>query len=216
MADIVEAQRDVTFVMAAGSNIDRLVSLFKATRSAKKELVVDLYQYYLLSRLQSVTEKSGLPPFKDDNLRILYMGVHTEKIAKNLGPGLLYKYKTKKIDLDEIINNRDSLVIRLSLFEMKKLAEEMEKQSPLKDANFIYSMWSGYLNRNKEFYDFRDKYNLTMINIHSSGHAYKKDLLRLIDAIQPKTIIPVHTLNADIFQKEVKNINVAKDKLISL
>ena len=77
-------------------------------------------------------------------------------------------------------------------------------------------MWPGYLNKNTEFYDFRDSYNLDMQNIHSSGHAYKKDLLRLIDAIQPKIVIPVHTLNAGIFQKEVKNIKVITGKHISL
>jgi mRNA degradation ribonuclease J1/J2 len=77
-------------------------------------------------------------------------------------------------------------------------------------------MWSGYLNSQEELYAFSDKYNLNMQEIHSSGHAYKKDLLKFINTLKPKTVIPVHTLSPEIFRKEVRNIKVTTTKQISL
>ena len=215
MTEVFKKQKDVSFVMCSGSNIDRLVSLFKATKAAGKELVLDLYQYYLLVKLKEVYKDSKLPPLKDDHIRIRYIYGHTKKIADHLGEKFLYKYNHKKIKPDEIIKNRKNLVLRFSVREMARLAEKMQKEKSLKDANFIYSMWAGYLNTRKEFYAFSDKYNLNMQEIHSSGHAYKKDLLKFINTLNPKTVIPVHTLSPEIFRKEVRNIKVTTTKQIS-
>ena len=216
MTEAFSKQQDVSFVMCAGSNIDRLISLFKATKETGKELVLDLYQYYLLSKLKAVYGKSKLPPLKDDHIRIRYIKGHADKIAAAFGPELLYKYNHKKITLDEIINNREKLVLRFSMKDMALLAKKMNEIKDLKQALFIYSMWSGYLKEQPSLHELHSKFNIPMMEIHTSGHAYKNDLLRFIDALQPKVLIPVHTLNANEYKKEVKTINVTTNKQISL
>jgi len=71
MYSLFKSQSDASFVISAGSNIDRLVSIYKAALKAKKILVIDLYQFYLLNQIKDFSR--GLPPHHDDNLRIFYI-----------------------------------------------------------------------------------------------------------------------------------------------
>jgi ribonuclease J len=210
---ILISHQDVAFNMCSVSNIDMFVSIFNAAKIAGKEIVTDLYQHYLLTTLKQRYPQSGLPPFNDDHIRIFYTQSQAKSLVSAYGSSeLLYKYKSKKIDRDEIVKNRKNLLIRLSMYEMSKLAGKMQQEGPLNNALFIYSMWHGYLNKQKSFMEFTNRYNMKLKEIHTSGHAFKKDIMKLINSIKPKMILPVHTLNADFFKKEFQNINIITDK----
>jgi ribonuclease J len=60
----------------------------------------------------------------------------------------------------------------------------------LGDSVLVYSTWEGYLPEVKPFWD---KYNVPIIIVHSSGHAYVEELQEFVKAIKPKWIIPNHT-----------------------
>ena len=57
-------------------------------------------------------------------------------------------------------------------------------------------MWNGYFENEKTFWD---KYNISPIHIHTSGHAGVKQLKEFASALNPKTIIPIHTLSPERF-----------------
>lgn len=69
-----------------------------------------------------------------------------------------------------------------------------------RDAQLIYSMWTGYLEGRH-----RDKELLAALGgrkpipLHTSGHAYVEDIARLIQLTDPKIIIPMHTERAEEF-----------------
>jgi len=42
------------------------------------------------------------------------------------------------------------------------------------------------------------------VHIHSSGHANREDLLRIIGEIRPKAVIPIHTESPRGFKKLIK------------
>ena len=50
-------------------------------------------------------------------------------------------------------------------------------------------MWKGYLDRPSQFNDYKDIITL----LHTSGHAYIEDLQKLVQIMQPKNLIPIHT-----------------------
>jgi ribonuclease J len=51
-------------------------------------------------------------------------------------------------------------------------------------------------------------------DIHTSGHADLPGLKRLVDAVQPRHIVPIHTFEADSYAKlfDGYNIAIAKDR----
>lgn len=202
--EVFAKQKDVSFVMASGSNIDRLVSTYKAVKKARKILVLDLYQIYLLDRLKEVSP--GLPPHPNDEIRVLYIGHHTKRIVKHLGKQVLYDYRPRKINEKEILDNRKDVVVRIPLSRMFKIAEALRKISPREESNFIYSMWSGYLARDPKFREFYEKYQIPLKKVHTSGHAYLGDLKRLSQAFMPKVLLPIHTLSGDEFKKHFANV----------
>ena len=80
----------------------------------------------------------------------------------------------------------------------------LEKFFPLdgsRDAQFIYSMWTGYLKGK-----YKDEKLLQALGgretkpLHVSGHAYVETIARLIETVQPKKIVPMHTECAKQFK----------------
>jgi ribonuclease J len=197
-------QRDIGFIQAAGSNIDRIVSIYRACLKSKKIFVMDLYTYYILTQLKQVSP--SLPPHKNDNIRIYYIRGHCCPIAENLGSSFLYENKHRKIELDEIMAKRDDIVLRLPLKTADTIAEELAAQQKLNRSLFIFSMWKGYLDKDASYEAFCKKYSLMMRNIHVSGHAYLKDLKRFCKALKAKKIIPVHTLQGEMFSDLFDNV----------
>jgi ribonuclease J len=55
-------------------------------------------------------------------------------------------------------------------------------------------MWSGYFENEKPFWD---AYGISPMHIHTSGHAGVQQLKKFANALNPTTIIPVHTLSPD-------------------
>ena len=68
----------------------------------------------------------------------------------------------------------------------KEIMNSFTHHNPL----ILYSMWEGYLEK-KEIKDFIDDFEVQ--TLHTSGHADVDSLKLIVDATNPKTIIPIHT-----------------------
>ena len=65
-------------------------------------------------------------------------------------------------------------------------------------ANLIYSYWGGYMDRG----NFRwEKYRNQIKQIHTSGHIDENNLKELVNMLEPKKIIPIHTLASNRFKE---------------
>lgn len=209
MKQIFSSQKDISFVMAAGSNIDRLVSMYNASVRCHKTLVLDLYTFYTLEQLKKLTP--SLPPHPDkDNIRVYYIKGHKKSIDAHLDQEIYYRYKTRKIEIDEIVRHREHMVLKLPLSAMAQISESLIKEKSLEKAKFIFSMWSGYLEKDPRHLDFCDKYQIETVKIHTSGHAYLKDLERFVKALNPKSLIPIHTLKGENFKDHFDNVKRIK------
>lgn len=80
-----------------------------------------------------------------------------------------------------------------------------------KDAKIIYSMWHGYLDKENgnDRETLRDFFgNREIIELHTSGHATKEAIKKLIDITSPNYVIPIHTEAKEKFRE------IAGDKLL--
>ena len=210
MENVFLAQQDIAFVISSGSNIDRLMSIYLASKKAGKTLVLDIYQFYLLEQLKKKFDDT-LPPHTSDHIKVLYIKKHADSVVENLDKSLLYEYKPRKINQDEILANRQDMVLRLPLSIMKRIADKLHQEKPLDKAHYIYAMWDGYLERDMRFREFSERFGIPITEIHTSGHAYLDDLKRLAEALKPKVLIPIHTLGGDIFKEHFANVSRVDD-----
>ncbi len=196
------ATKHATFTLGSGSNVDWLVSLYRACKRTNKTLVLDLYQFYLLNQLKQFS--NGLPPHQADHIRVFYPRNQAVALDQSGNKSFLFKdAKARKISREEICASTDKMVIRLSMGEMKLLADMIED---VEQSTFIYSMWQGYLERDPGMAEFPGNYGCKWTSIHTSGHAWREDLQKLTQKIAPDMLVPIHTLQGDDFSKYFDNV----------
>jgi len=79
---------------------------------------------------------------------------------------------------------------------------------------WVYSMWPGYLERNlslKKMQMYFNEQGCAFHYLHTSGHARLSDLKRFVEALQPKTLIPIHTYHPNLFQDFFSNVQTVEN-----
>ena len=178
----------MSIVCCSPLNTDRLLSVYNACKRSDKTLVIDPYTAYILE----IFRGSDLPDYESENIKVYCApNSHSKKIFKNPRNK---KFGINKILFKEIMKEPEKYVIKDNF----KVSSSIEKRKNINDINLVYSYWEGYLKDEKYRWS---KYKNSLKLIHTTGHIVKDDLIKLIKKIQPKQIIPVHTLANNKFQE---------------
>lgn len=201
IGNVLSEQRSYTFVFCASQNLDRLISIYRAVKRMSKTLVIDLYTAFVLDKLSSISPH--IPQFDWREIRVLYGFSHAQKLAEH-DKKLLYKYKKAKIGWEEIRATPQDMVIlsKDNSYFRRILFRKLEATSGSKS---IYSMWHGYLERTG-LRQFLESHDIELIEIHTSGHAYVKDLKELAASLNPRFLVPIHTFYPEQYESIYSNI----------
>ena len=198
--DLIVSQKGLCYVFTSSQNLDRLVSIYRATRRSGKTLVIDLYTAFVLDKLGVISH--SIPQFGWEGIRVLYSYYHAQKLA-DLDRTLLYKYKSAKIEFEEIRDNPDNMVLLAK--DSRYFRNVITKLTVYSKALAIFSMWHGYLERGN-LGEFLESNGITITEIHTSGHAYIGQVQMLADALKPRWIIPIHTFYPEKFKEMFPNV----------
>lgn len=186
---IARAKKGLKLMYASGQNIDRLVSFYKAAVAIKGFLVLDLYTAYVLESLgyPSIPHPSKSYPA----VKVLYSKYLMRKIAASKMGDLFRRYRPYEIGPAEI--GRDPG--RYFLIYRESLKDEVEAVGNFGDAVMIYSMYEGYRHEAsfQKVQAFLTKHDIALESAHTSGHAGFDDLKKLVAALKPKVVTPIHT-----------------------
>lgn len=166
------------FVMCASTNIYRIASICNVIPRGKYCLV-DSYEMKII-----------------DYIRNKYSACD------------LYKFKKALIYSDKVANKYKKYGFVMFIRQGKYFKKIMDEY---KDSKIIYSMWKGYLDKENgdDRETLRDFFgNREIIELHTSGHATKEAIKKLIDITSPNYVIPIHT------EAKEKFIEIAGDKLL--
>ena len=123
----------------SAQNLDRFISVYKACLKAKKTLVIDPYTCYLLENFKHLGK--NIPQFHWNNIAVYFA---PNRITKELAnSGNLYKYKSKKVSVTEIVSSPEKYVVKDNYMITTNLLKIMAKEN----IQYIYSLWSGYLEK---------------------------------------------------------------------
>ena len=194
LVTIFKEKQCLVFFACSSQNIDRISSLYSACRRSGRILVLDPYTVHLLDVLRN--RAPSIPQFDFKDIRVFFTSdSNTRRLADDK---ILYKYKDSKISYDEIEEKKDSLVVKPSYGIRKAFA----KKGYIEGSTLIYSMWGGYFENEKPFWD---EYGISPIHVHTIGHAGVTQLKEFASALNPTTIIPVHTMSPDKFPDNFGN-----------
>ena len=186
----IKKHKGPVFVMQSAMNIDRIVTMYKASRSCGRVFLEDFY-------MAEVASAAGLNipnprSFKD-------VKVFTTKGLDGKQYDKFNDYGIRKISKEDISNEYFSMCIRSS---MENYLIKLSQLMSFEDGILIYSMWKGYEEQMqmKKFLETCKDLGLEIKYFHTSGHADSFTIMELIEHTNPTNIMPIHTENADWFK----------------
>ena len=206
------------FLICSSQNIDRLVSAYKASATARRIFVVDIYTAWVLKEVSTIISKN-IPTIDWDIVRVLSKGrtaaAHYRVIKghKQHFKGFVYElYKENNvITIDEIAKNPKNYFIK------NNYIEEIADKTNCDQMTVIYSMWKGYMSKEfnpsgyKRFRDLKDSSTVNFVYAHTGGHADLEELKKYAEAIAPKVLVPIHTEHRDLYSGYFDNVHPLKD-----
>ena len=204
---LIQDTPGIVMVSTSSQNIDRLVTIFRATIRAQRLFIIDFYTAEILERLGKY---ANIPQASWPKIRVCYPRLLAQRFEKIGLTDILAKHRQKGIKWTRLqeIEDRSVILIRPGfLFNIKKFLN-------LKGATWIYSMWPGYfktsrsLNKLQSY--FEDK-GVRIECLHTGGHAKKEDLIKMADTLKPSMLIPIHSFHSDKFKDDFTNVRLVKD-----
>ena len=201
------AEAKQVFVMMSALNIDRIVTVFKAAKRAKRIMLQDVY----ISLVTDICGQSIPNPrtFKDV-YTFTSKGMDNEQYQKYFA-----KYGAKKISERKIARENFVMCVRSSF---KSYLQKLNSIKPLAGSVLIYSMWDGYKEQQstQDFLNFAENLGIKIVDIHTSGHADRNDLQKFLAKLNPQHIIPIHTVNTDWFIENYGDKKIVTDKIFNV
>ncbi len=204
---VIEKTPGIVLVSVSSQNIDRLVTIFKAAKKTDRPLIIDFYTAEVLYRLK---DHARLPQASWGSIRVCYPRF-VSKYFENMGlKAILEKHRPNGIRwtrLNEKGNKAVMLIRPGFLWDIKKYLD-------LKDATWIYSMWPGYFEKSQSLRRMRSYFENKDVRykyLHTTGHATLSDMKRLVKALAPDLLIPIHSFHPEQFQNHFSNVRLVKD-----
>jgi ribonuclease J len=198
---IIRVQQNITFVISSAQNIDRLVSVVKACNSNKKNLIIDIYNAWVLEMVHK--KSKNLPTIDWENIWVYNQPSQMKKVIERNFEEFRVRLNKKDIG-NRVFHNPQDYVYFLRC-PNEKLIDVLLPHGTI---NMIYSQWDGYLREEHKTYctdiinKLRTQDGIEFSFIHTSGHAPVKEIIELAGAIKPEKIVPIHTDNPKKMKSE--------------
>ena len=173
------------FVVCSSTNFDSLTSICNAAKANN----IPIYgSPYIIEMLKTFSDMAGK-----------YTGLYRLPPIKGIDEMKRVRPKEGIILLGSLLNRKAEDAYTL----YDRYGHYMSDYNP----HLIYSMWQGYLNPKHPAYDeglatFVRRFGSSVKYIHSTGHADKATLTKVIENVAPrKYIIPLHTENPAGFKE---------------
>jgi len=210
LSDYISKTEGLVFVEHPIRDLDRTLTIYQSAKENNRTFVVTLKLAYLLDAFGSdapftLDDVSILIPRKSWGL-ITYDDITLDQVKRDYA-----KWERAFIDHPQAITYKDlqknpaDYVVSMNMWEIKQLIDIQPKQ-----AIWIKSTCEPF-NEEMEIDEERKRhwlnhFNIKEYNAHASGHASGLELTDLIEKIQPKTIIPIHTQHPDYFKEIAQKI----------
>ncbi len=186
-ADELLSKNKFVFALCSSTNIDTIAEFYNAALKNDKLFIV-CEKDFQGEILNIITHNTTSPFYNFDRSKIYIYGKNLHDIMTD--KGFLFLGRTNYTTQQVIENFPDSLL--------------------------IYSMWSGYLDKTHPAFDeYKSNFisnalkcGCKMLQLHTSGHASIKEIKKVCEITEAKTIIPIHTEQPEILMRLDINGNV--------
>ena len=184
MTELFKASKGMCLVWCSGQNIDRIASVFEATKESGRQLILDMYT----AEIMRATGDASLPNPGRDGVTV-YLPISQKKLIKREKAFHIsnpyYPNRIYPEDLAEAAP-QSVMIFRPSMFR------ELQRAECLNGAMLVSSVWSGYVHRSHEELEKMTQVGIERFHVHTSGHATVDELQKFVDAFPNSRIVPIH------------------------
>lgn len=205
--EVIGSLKAPVLFQSSSQNIDRIVSFYRASLRLKRLFIVDVYSANVLYELRQLGNHLPYPSKEYSNIKVFYPYRLTQKIFNDIGEEYAKRFSPFHISKQELNEKQNNVIMTVR----PSMQRDIEKCG-LRDGLFFYSLWQGYRNSEyqQRFEDYLKRTNFKLEAIHTSGHASAFDIEKVITGLDPKKIIPIHTMVPHAF-KSISNKSELKE-----
>lgn len=182
----------LALVHCSSQNIDRLVSVFRASKTTGRRLVIDLYTAEILR----ATDNKNIPQSCWPEVALFIPHKQRVHIRENALFDLKDRHSKNRIYKEALMAEPD----KFTLLFRPLHADDLQKNPVLmQNACYIYSQWNGYWETGSftKVAAMLQQHGISKTNIHTSGHASPTDLKAFVESMQPRKVVPIHSFNPE-------------------
>ncbi len=199
------ATEGLALVHTSAQNIDRVVSILRACKRTGRKLIIDLYTAAILE----ATGNLHIPQSNWPEVALFIPQAQRIQIKENAWFDLLKHHAANRI----FIENLHEAQSKSTLLFRPLHCPDLERGNCLKGATYIYSQWEGYWEKDSynKLKEWLERNAIPKISIHTSGHASPGDLKKIVTAINPRKVVPIHTFFPERYSELFQNVEVHND-----
>jgi ribonuclease J len=202
LSNIVSQTEGLVLAEFAYTDVDRLNSFYRTALKNNRCLAVSLRQAYLIEAL-SRDRRLRVPRLSDEGILIFRK---SKGRLYSWERQILERYPDKIVDAEQVSKRQQNIILTMSLYDLEQLVEIQ----PTSGSCYIFSS-SEPFNEEMEI-DFErlvnwlKHYGLPQYHVHVSGHITPLRLKACLKEIGAKKVFPVHTENAELFVKFMRDL----------
>jgi ribonuclease J len=206
MAATFRSTAGLAAVVSSAQNIDRLVTAYRACLRAGRTLLVDLYTV----AMAQATGRTTIPQPGFPALGVL-VPQRQRVLVKTSGQfERTEAVRPFRVFPEAVMADPSKYVVLGSSGGVRDLLRDGALGS---DGVVVWSLWPGYLRdaSGARFAESVRQCSVPFVMHHTSGHAPVADLQRLVEAMNPERVVPIHTEGADQYVEHFPNVEQHAD-----
>jgi len=204
---VVASASNLVIASFYSRDVDRFKTFYQIAEENDRKFVIPIKLAYFLHKLKDDPRLKIPDVIKDDTI-VFYK---KRKKAGEFQPRDYYVWERPFLEKAESFNyvreNQSNVIFNLDITGFTELIDI----KPRRGGDLIHSMSEPFSEEDieaKVLDNWLKHFGLKSHQIHASGHCPSKDLVRVIDKIQPKRLVPIHTEHPSMFKELFKSCSV--------
>jgi len=199
---------ELVFIEHPIRDLDRVYSIYQATKANNREFAISLKLAFLIQLL------GDLSPFTLDDVKIFIPKkswglICNDKYDGNLKSGDYFKWekplieRNNTITYQDLIANPNNFVVSMNMFEIKHLIDIQPTNAIwIKSSVEPFSVDMELDEKQKQ--NWLDHFKIPQYKAHASGHASGDEIRKIINTVQAKNVIAIHTEHPESYESGEK------------
>jgi ribonuclease J len=196
---LVEGSKSLVLSTFRGNDVDRLNTFAEACRTTGRQLVVSMKAALILKKLQT-----------DGKIRIPRVGSDVFVYVKRKRSGTLddrdyrpweRQFLGEGVSAREVKRQESRIFLHLDVWDFPELIDI----KPSRGGTYIHSATEAFNEEGEQeetvVRNWTDHLGFSYHQLHASGHAPMDEVGRLVNGVEPKKVVPVHTEHPALFER---------------